>query len=153
MYYYRHGKLTETLEMALGQDPAGHKQQTGDNKTPEGEYRISQKAKGPFYSDTGPYLGNSWMELSYPNRFDAYEGLNKGMVSQAQAALIIKQDLLKQRTPHNTRLGGLVGIHGWNGEWHPNYRDITWGCISLQNADIDRLYPHFPVNMYVLIVP
>lgn len=153
LYYYQSGKLIETLEMALGQDPIGHKQQTGDNRTPEGEYRISQKAKGPFYSPTGPYLGNSWLELSYPNRYDAYEGFQSSLITQAQAALIVQQDLQKKRTAHNTRLGGLVGLHGWDGEWHPDYREITWGCISLQNVDIDRLYPSLPLNMYILVLP
>jgi len=153
LYYYQNGCLKETFEIALGQEPVGHKQKTGDNRTPEGEYRIAQKAKGPFYSDTGPYLGNSWMELSYPNRYDAYQGSAASLITNAQCSLIIQQDLQKKRTAHNTALGGLVGLHGWIGEWRPDYREITWGCISLQNVDIDRLYPSFPLNMYVLILP
>jgi hypothetical protein len=153
MYMYEYGKPTDTIEIALGQDPVGHKQRTGDNRTPEGEYRISEKAKGPFYSDTGPYLGNSWMELSYPNRYDAWQGLQQGIITQTQCRAIVQLDLQKKRTPYNTTLGGRVGLHGWLGEWHPDYRDITWGCISLQNEDIDRVFTSLPLNMYVFILP
>jgi hypothetical protein len=36
----------------------------GDNGTPVGEYRITQKVKGPFDGTFGGYLGAAWLRCA-----------------------------------------------------------------------------------------
>ena len=43
MYLYRDDKVVNTLPVSLGKNPVGHKQQQGDNRTPEGEFFIHIK--------------------------------------------------------------------------------------------------------------
>lgn len=154
MYHFKKGKLHEVFEIALSQDPVGHKQKQGDNKTAEGEYYISEKKKGPFYGDTGPWLGNSWMQFSYPNRFDAWEGYKRGEISLNECNSIVTCDKNKQPTLSYTNLGGRVGLHGWNGDWIADgSQNLTWGCLSMHNNDIDRLYEIIPLGTKLLILP
>lgn len=153
LYYYQKGELQEEQTICLGQDSKGHKNQQGDNRTPEGHYFISQKAKGPFHNSTGPYLGNSWMRVSYPNAFDAEKGFEKGYISETQKKAITRAFWSRKQPPENTQLGGGIGLHGWIGEWEENgYQDMTWGCVCMQNNEIDELYPKIPVGTTLLII-
>ena len=43
MYLYRAHQVVHTLPVSLGKNPVGHKQQQGDNRTPEGEFFIHRK--------------------------------------------------------------------------------------------------------------
>lgn len=58
------GQVKHTLPIALGQDGRRRKTTDGDNRTPVGEYRITQKARGPFDGDYGAYLGAAWSASS-----------------------------------------------------------------------------------------
>lgn len=154
MYHFKNGILFHTYEIALSQDPDGHKQQQGDNKTAEGEYYISEKKKGPFYGDTGPWLGNSWMQFSYPNRFDAWEGYKRGAITLNECNSIVNSDKNKQPTLSYTDLGGRVGLHGWNGDWIADgTQNLTWGCMSMHNEEIDNLYEKISLGTRLLILP
>jgi len=154
MYHFKNGVLFHTYEIALSQNPHGHKQQQGDNKTAEGEYFISEKKKGPFYGGTGPWLGNSWMQFSYPNRFDAWEGYKRGSITLNECNSIVNCDKNKQPTLSYTDLGGRVGLHGWNGDWVADgTQNLTWGCMSMHNEDIDRLYEKVGLGTRLMILP
>lgn len=154
MYYFENGILKNEFTIALSQNPIGHKQKQGDNKLPEGMYRISEKKLGPFGGDTGPWLGYAWMQFSYPNQFDAINGYNNGMISLAERNAIVTADKNKKPTNSYTELGGRVGIHGWDGDWIPNgTQNLTWGCISMFNRDIKVLYDKIPLNTPIIIVP
>ncbi|MCX6269949.1 MAG: L,D-transpeptidase [Bacteroidetes bacterium] len=84
---YRYGKLNRTYEAAFGQS-RGCKEAVKDKKTPEGDYRICEKKKGPFSGNTfGGYpefAGTRWMLISYPNCQDALKGLRRKLISQRQ---------------------------------------------------------------------
>ena len=153
-WFLEKGIVKHQFPIALGQDPKGHKVQQGDNRTPEGEYQIVEKLKGPFHSPTGPWLGNSWFRLNYPNGYDAMEGYQKGLISLAEHNQIIRAYKSGRDTPNNTALGGHIGIHGWSEDWY-NYHthDITWGCVSMRNHQIDEIYDEIPVGTKVLILP
>ena len=153
MWWLVNGSIQRDFDIALGQDPVGHKKRQGDNKTPEGEYFIVEKLKGPFSSPTGPYLGNSWFRLNYPNTYDAEQALLDGRITVTEKNKIDRAFALKKDTPNNTSLGGDIGIHGWNGDWY-NYDtwDITWGCVSMRNSNIDSLYPLIRIPTKVLIL-
>jgi hypothetical protein len=154
MHLYYSGRLIKSYVIALGQNPIGHKEEQGDNKTPEGDYRIIQKTVGPFTGNYAAYLGSRWMRLNYPNNVDAKNGLQRGRISKAQYDAIVKANLNNKEPLKTTKLGGGIGIHGWNGPWPGTDRqDLTWGCISLQNQENEDLYNRIKVGCRVLILP
>lgn len=159
-YVYRSGKLHKTYEIGLGQVPKGHKEKQGDLKTPEGAYFVCEKTAGPFPSEgtnwAQAYLGTRWIRLSYPNEFDAEEGLRKKLISKEECSKIKKAIADKRMPPKNTALGGGIGIHGWiTPEWSDSdtERALTWGCISMHNKDLEELYSMIGLNTLVVILP
>lgn len=62
MQLLRDGKVIKTYRILLGDAPVGHKRQQGDERTPEGRYRISfRNAKSRFHLS---------LRVSYPNEAD-----------------------------------------------------------------------------------
>ena len=154
MHYYQKGKFIESFDIALSQDPDGHKQQEGDNRLPEGAYNIIQKSTGPFSGATGPWFGSGWMRLNYPNPYDAAAGLDKGWITKAQYEQMVQAFYSGKEPSKRTKLGGGISIHGWNGNWIADGdQNLTWGCISMQNEDLTRLYPKLPLQTKIIIVP
>lgn len=153
MQLYYKGVLQKTYIIGLGQEPTGHKQQQGDNRTPEGDYRIIEKAVGPF-TGANPYLGNRWMRLNYPNNADAKAGLKKKLITQSQYDQIVAANKKGTMPLKTTELGGGIGIHGWYGEWPgDDEQDITWGCISMQNVDVEDVYDRIGIQTRIIIRP
>ncbi len=154
MRLYAKGKLLKTYVIGLGQEPLGHKQQQGDNRTPEGTYRIIQKSRGPFEGGYAHYLGVAWMRLNYPNNADAIAGFGKGLITEKQKNAIIAANNAGKEPPKTTKLGGGIGIHGWYGEWPgDDKQNLTWGCISVQNTELEDLYKRVPLGTMVVILP
>jgi hypothetical protein len=153
MQLYYSGKLQKTYIIGLGQEPIGHKQQQGDNRTPEGNYRIIQKTVGPFTGGgSSAWLGTRWMRLNYPNNSDAKAGLDKKLISKDEYNRIVAANKSGKEPPKNTKLGGGIGIHGWNGRWPGNdEQDITWGCISMQNDQVEDLYDRVGLQTRIVI--
>jgi hypothetical protein len=153
MQLYYKGKLQKTYIIGLGQEPIGHKQQQGDNRTPEGDYRIIEKAVGPF-TGANPYLGNRWMRINYPNSADAKAGLAKEFITQSECDKIISANKKGTEPLKTTKLGGGIGIHGWYGTWPgDDEQDITWGCISMQNVDVEDVYDRIGLQTRIIINP
>jgi murein L,D-transpeptidase YafK len=150
LYLYRIGnlgeKLAKTYNIALGNNPVGHKQRQGDGATPEGEYYITHKnPKSNFYLSLG---------VSYPNVKDADAGLKSGLITQAQHKAITSAINTKTKPPQNTRLGGDIFIHGGGtGKLLGLVRDWTLGSVALENEDIKELFELLPVKTPVKIVP
>lgn len=153
MHVYSKGKEIKIFDIALSQNPIGHKQVEGDNKLPEGEYYITEKNKGPFYGAYKDYFGPAWMRISYPNSFDAEEGFKKGTISAKNRDAIITANQKNMQPPKNTGLGGGIGIHGWAGNWPETTRHLTWGCISFKNKDLEQFYNLIPVKTKIIILP
>jgi murein L,D-transpeptidase YafK len=154
MRLYAQGKLSKTYVIGLGQEPIGHKQKEGDNRTPEGRYRIIQKALGPFSGEFGAYLGPRWIRLNYPNDHDAQIGLDQGLITKDQFDRILAANRAGTQPLKDTRLGGGIGIHGWAGDWPgADRQNLTWGCISLQNRDLEDLYDRVEIGTQVVIDP
>jgi L,D-peptidoglycan transpeptidase YkuD (ErfK/YbiS/YcfS/YnhG family) len=61
---------------------------------------------------------------------------------------IVRAISRKGAPPQSTALGGLIYIHG-NGA----SSDWTWGCVALENEDIDELYRAIPEGTPVTIKP
>jgi len=141
IHVFEAGKKTSSYNMAVGQSPYGHKVQQGDNKTPEGAYKLIQKSSGPFSGSYADFFGVAWMRISYPNSYDAINGFEAGLISESERNKIIDYTNRGKEPPKTTTLGGGIGIHGWSGRWSPEAnRGITWGCISINNEDLSPFY-------------
>jgi murein DD-endopeptidase MepM/ murein hydrolase activator NlpD len=152
LYYYENGILKNNYEIALSQSPVGHKEKQGDLKLPEGEYYLCGKEKGPFYGNYSEFLGTRLIRISYPNIFDAENGYNKGLISKKEKEQIILANKNKTMPPKNTKLGGGIAIHGWYGDWIADgNQNLTWGCISMHNKDIEKFYDLITLKTKILI--
>ena len=137
---YSNGIVVRTYHVGLGLNPVADKQREGDRATPEGEFYIFTKnPKSAYYLSLG---------ISYPNIEDAERGLRAGLVTRAQHDQIVEAIKKKAAPPQYTALGGLIYIHG-NGA----KSDWTWGCVALENEDIQELYEAVDVGTRVKIEP
>lgn len=120
-------------KIALGQCPAGPKEKSGDQRTPEGEYFVCLKKRGKY----GPSLG-----ISYPNSLDAMrQGAEEELIQ-----CIRQREEMGIRPPWGTFLGGEIFIHGGG-----TASDWTAGCIALSDEDAERLYNLVPLCTKIVI--
>ncbi|MBA3354888.1 MAG: L,D-transpeptidase [Pyrinomonadaceae bacterium] len=137
---YSNGVVVRTYRVGLGLNPVDDKQREGDRATPEGEFYIFTKnPKSAYYLSLG---------ISYPNIEDAERGLRAGLITRAQRDRIVSAINKKAAPPQYTALGGLIYIHG-NGAGS----DWTWGCVALENEDIQELYKSVDIGTPVTMKP
>jgi len=137
---FKDGSITREFPIGLGSSPIGRKSRQGDRKTPEGSYVITHKnSRSQFFLSLG---------ISYPNLDDAKSGLRAGLLSQAEYSRIESANLHGRLPPQNTRLGGDIFIHG-----RGSHSDWTWGCIALDDADMQFLFDHVKVGDKIIIKP
>jgi len=139
-------QILATFEhIAIGRKGASLKQQTGDDITPVGTYKITHKNNNSHF--------RKFFGLNYPSVHDAALALFSARISYAdyQAIMLAHQNNLEP--PQDTQLGGLIGIHGLgdgNQKVHGVF-DWTRGCVALSNQQIDRLakwtYKGMPVQI------
>lgn len=153
MYLINQGKIAKQYEIALSQNPVGHKEHQGDNRLPEGEYKIIEKSRGPFSGNFSEFFGVAWIRINYPNSFDATEGYKKGYITKTEKDAIINANKNNQEPSKYTKLGGGIGIHGWAGDWIADEsQNLTWGCISMHNQDLDKFFNLLPLYTKIIIV-
>lgn len=140
------GQPVKTYPVELGEGGPEDKQISGDHKTPEGTFYITERS---VLSPVDYYLGSRWMELSYPNIEDADRGLRDGIISQKTHDSIVSAINRGEMPPQNTALGGGVGIHG--GSIASFGSDWTWGCVGLANKDVEDFYSYIRVGTRVVI--
>ncbi|MGL6290923.1 MAG: L,D-transpeptidase family protein [Silanimonas sp.] len=71
MVLLREGRVLRSYRIRLGDAPEGHKRQQGDERTPEGEYRIDGRNPGSRF-----HLS---LRLSYPNTADRAQARERGV--------------------------------------------------------------------------
>ncbi len=130
MTLYEGEQKGETFKVALGPGGAGHKQREGDKVTPVGRYHIIAKQPSQDF--------RTFLRLDYPNADD-----RKRFAELKKAGAL----------PKGATIGGDIGIHGAPRapEWkdvHKKY-DWTWGCVALDDQEIDRLAKKVPVGTVV----
>jgi murein L,D-transpeptidase YafK len=118
----------KTYPVVLGSDPYNDKMCQGDTCTPEGVYHVLAK-----------YPHSRWdyfIYLDYPN---------------TQNWLKFARAKKEGHLPPDADIGGEVGIHGTE-DSSKNLCGINWtrGCVSLQNRDLEEIYPL--VNYKTLVV-
>lgn len=129
MHVYAKDKKIATFRVGFGVSPVGHKQQEGDKRTPEGRYMLDYKnAKSTFFKS---------IHISYPNAADRANAKRLGV------------------SP-----GGDIMIHGQANDpvvrasidRYP-FPDWTYGCISMKNDDLQRLWDMVAIPTPIHIRP
>lgn len=129
-----------SCRIALGSAPEGTKRMQGDGRTPEGWYFICLvKEQGKY----GRSLG-----LSYPNPQDAQTAFAEGRIDERTLRNIQAAHAERRRPPWGSPLGGEIYIHEGG-----SHADWTAGCIALDEADMDKLFPFWQQVEEVLILP
>ena len=164
-------KMVKAYRIQLGQNPVGPKMKQGDSRTPEGEYFICEHRPSTYHRG---------LLISYPNIQDGRRGLEAGLISRKEFDEIKAAIKEGRCPPQNTKLGGLILIHGQLPEYTADFarrqrakpgslrlglepgdanpakihefHDWTNGCIALFNPDIRELYVFVPDRTPVTIV-
>lgn len=121
------GKVLRQFPIALGDRPIGHKQQEGDERTPEGRYLLDYRKPDSAYHRS--------IHISYPNEIDTEKARLRG-VSPGGAIMIHGQP------------------DGWG--WLAPFmqqRDWTDGCIALSNEDMEVVWDAVVYGTPIEIVP
>jgi murein L,D-transpeptidase YafK len=132
------GKVARQMSATFGANPRGPKEQEGDERTPEGAYRIASKVKSDRF--------HRFLAVSYPNEADLRRAKEKGI----------------------EKPGSGIGIHGTTRRLAPLARawlriasatglasmiGPTDGCIGVSNEDVEALYDVIPAGTPVFIAP
>lgn len=141
--YDRDALVSECFSVTMG--PAsqdGPKLARGDMRTPEGWYFVTHRnEKSAYYRSLG---------ISYPSMADVERGIANGTVVYPDVQSVADAYNTGKAPPQSTPLGGDIMIHGnprrWTNEW-------TLGCVSLMNADLDKVIALSPPGTAVLILP
>lgn len=117
--------VIKTYRIALGKNPIGHKKRQGDNKTPEGTYKISGKNPNSKFHKS--------LRISYPNEQDI---------------LCAKNNCANPGS--DIMIHGLDKKSSWIGKAHVA-RDWTQGCIAVSNDEMDEIYRTIKVGATIQI--
>jgi len=150
---YVNNHVIKSYIVALGYNSLDDKVMRGSRKhpghwrTPEGEFYIATKNLKSKY--------HKFLGISYPNIEDAERGLKDGLINQNQYERIVKAIKEGKLPLWNTRLGGRIGIHGGGiglFEGDKIYiENWTWGCIALQDKDVDEIFDYVELGTPVMI--
>ena len=114
LYLIAEGKPFKSYHVVFGANPAGHKQQEGDEKTPEGKYFLDYKKE-----DSAFYKA---IHISYPNQKDI-ENSKKLGINPGGLIMI-----------HGQRNG-----LGWL-SFASQFFNWTNGCIAVTNAEMEEIW-------------
>lgn len=120
---YHNGTPHKTYEIGIGTNGSKDKLYAGDRATPEGKYYITKKMPNSRYYKA--------LLINYPNDDD-----------RRQYAVARKKGLI----PKYAGIGGLIEIHG-GGKY-----GMTYGCIMMENSQLDELFRMVDVGTPVTIV-
>lgn len=127
MYLLSSGERVKQYTVVFGGDPSGHKQQEGDEKTPEGHYVLDYKK-----SDSSFYKA---IHISYPNEKDIEAAEQMG-VDPGGFIMI-----------HGQRNGlGWLSLLSQMFDW-------TNGCIAVTNREMDEIWDLVKVGTPIEITP
>jgi L,D-transpeptidase catalytic domain len=146
------GRHVGDFEVGFGQQE-GRKRQQHDLRTPLGMYFVVAKSRGPFPGAYGSFYGGHWIKVNYPNAYDAAWARQQGLLTTEETRDIAAEWWKRRPTLQGTPLGGGIGFHGWADDWDlDGPRRLSWGCVVMRNADIERLFDRIPVGAMVVIL-
>lgn len=129
------------FSVALGGDPVGDKRVRGDERTPEGWFRVTHRNPASrFHRSLG---------LDYPTARHADRALAEGRIDVATRDRIVAADQPGRMPARDTPLGGDIYLHG-GGDAPAWWTD---GCVAVTDAHIDWLFAAVAPGDAVLILP
>jgi murein L,D-transpeptidase YafK len=127
LYILKNGIEVRSYNVAFGANPKEHKQQQGDERTPEGMYILDYKKENSEYYKA--------IHISYPNGEDKKRA-KKRNVNPGGSIMI-----------HGQKNG-----YGWL--WFITQRfNWTKGCIAVSNKDMDEIWKMVDVGTPIEIRP
>ena len=127
MYLLSEGERVKEYHVVFGGNPQGHKQQEGDQRTPEGKYILDYKKPDSAFHKA--------IHISYPNEADKARAKEKG-VNPGGFIMIHGQK------------NGL----GWL-SWLSQSFNWTDGCIAVTNEEMDEIWNLVKVGTLIEIQP
>ena len=121
------GQVKARYAIALGGNPLGHKQQEGDERTPEGRYAIDWRNPNSRY-----FLS---LHISYPDETDRNSAAERGVSPGG--------DIMIHGLPNNY---GATTLLLQNIDW-------TNGCIAVTNEDMQEIWDSVPDGTPIEIMP
>lgn len=125
MYVY-FGDTFKVFRISLGSNPAGPKERKGDNRTPEGNYKICLKNPNS--------RGYKSLKISYPDDHDLQNARRQGYDPGGDICI---HGLWWPTQDPKTH---------WKDNW-------TQGCIAVNNEQIDEIYNHTNLETEISILP
>jgi murein L,D-transpeptidase YafK len=125
LYLFREGRELASFKVVFGANPRGHKQQQGDERTPEGRYTLDYKNANSLYYKS--------IHISYPNERDRENARKRGVDPGGDIMV------------HGQRNGyeafsTIAQLFNW-----------TNGCIALTNSEMDvvwqKVNPGTPIEI------
>ncbi len=125
MYLLENGNVVKEYKVCLGANPKGHKEEKGDERTPEGSYVLDYKKKNSSFYRA--------IHISYPNAEDT-ENAKKKNVSPGGQIMI-----------HGQKNGyGKLS-------WFTQRFNWTDGCIAVTNEEMDEIWDLVKVQTPITI--
>lgn len=127
LYLKKNGKIIKEYHVAFGANPKGHKQQEGDERTPEGKYFLDYKKKdSAFYKS---------IHISYPNEADKKRAKESGVNPGGFIMIHGQKNGLDQ-------LSFITQRFNW-----------TDGCIAVTNSAMDEIWNSVNIGTPIEIKP
>jgi len=120
LYLLKDGRVLAEYSVSFGASPKGHKEQEGDERTPEGNYVLDYKKE-----DSSFYRA---IHISYPNEEDKRSAAERGV--DPGGAIMIH------------------GQRNWLGWLSFITQRFNWtdGCIAVTNGEMDEIWDSVPVD-------
>ncbi|AHM61360.1 hypothetical protein D770_15530 [Flammeovirgaceae bacterium 311] len=127
MQLLKQDQVLRTYKISMGDQPVGHKQQEGDERTPEGKYVLDwRNGKSAYYKS---------IHVSYPNEQDRASAKSRG-VSPGGDIMI----------------HGMAKKMAWIGSLH-TFKDWTNGCMAVTNEEMDEIWVMVKNGTEIEILP
>lgn len=124
---HSNGTVFRSFPIALGANPEGHKQREGDQRTPEGTYRLDWRNVNSAF-----FLA---LRVSYPDAEDIRRARQRGV-----------------HPGNNIMIHGLPNEPRYPSD-HYLYADWTDGCIAVSNSAMIDIWLSVPDDTRITILP
>lgn len=118
--------VVKSYRIALGDNPVGHKQQQGDERTPVGVYTLDYKNENS--------IAHRSIHISYPNAVDKARAQSRGLNPGGDIMI-------------HGQMNGFGHL-----AWVNQRRDWTDGCIAVTDSEMDEIMEAVKVGTTIEIV-
>jgi murein L,D-transpeptidase YafK len=129
MQLLKAGHVVREYRVNLGDNPQGHKQQQGDERTPEGEYVLDWRNPRSLYYKS--------IHVSYPNAEDRFAAQARGVDPGGMVMI--------HGRPNYIDSPRILAEY--------DNRDWTNGCIAVKNAEMDEIWTAVRDGTPIRILP